>query len=121
MNKMLTLLSVGALALVACGQDYSKYDAILPGCERIETTNYHLVYKCPADQEWAQQVKQLQPNGKFGAGGQFNLSELYADTEHVYAEVSFNDKNTCKEGFSIRTMIAEPVEGGDNWAFVGCR
>ena len=89
--------------------------------ERIETTEFHLVYKCPADQEWAQQVKQQQPNGKFRAGGQLNLEELYADTEHVYAEVSFDDPGTCKENFTIRTMIAEPIEGGDNWAFVGCR
>lgn len=121
MNKILSLLSVGALALVACGQDYSKYDAILPGCERIETTKAHLVYKCPADQEWVAGVKAMEPNGKFRAGGQLNLAELYADTANVYVEISLNDPDSCKEDFTVRTMIAEPVEGGDNWAFVGCR
>ena len=44
--------------------------------------------------------------------------------EHVYTEVGFNDYY-CKEGFTIRTMIAEPVygeEGKDiNWAYIGCR
>jgi len=119
MKKLLLVLPVCALA--ACNQDYSKYDSIFPGCERIETTEFHLVYKCPADQEWAQKVKQLKPTGKFRAGGYLNLAELYADKAHVYAEVSFNDKNFCKEDFTIRTMIAEPVEGGANWAFIGCR
>ena len=119
MKKVLALTSV--LALAACGQNYSKYDSIFVGCERIETTEFHLIYKCPADQEWVQEVKKSQPNGKWRAGGQFNLDEMYADTEHVYAEVSLNDKGECKEDFTIRTMIAKPVEGGDNWAFIGCR
>ena len=122
MKKLFLILPI--VALVACGDKYSKYDSIFGGCERIETTEFHLVYKCPADQEWAQQVKQLEPNGKFMAGGHLNLIELYADTEHVYTEVGFND-NYCKEGFTIRTMIAEPVygeEGKDiNWAYIGCR
>ena len=80
-----------------------------------------MVYKCPANQEWVQQVKQLEPNGKFIAGGYLNLGELYNDTEHVYAEVALNDKGFCKEDFTIRTMIAKPVEGGDNWAVIGCK
>ena len=74
MKKLLLVLPVAALA--ACNQDYSKYDSIFGGCERIETTKYHLVYKCPADQEWAQKIKQLQPTGKFIAGGYLNLEEL---------------------------------------------
>ena len=119
MKKLFLILPVVALA--ACSEDYSKYDSIFGGCERIETTEFHLVYKCPADQEWAQTVKLLQPNGKFRAGGYLNLEELYADKDHIYAEVSFNDPGVCKEDFTIRTMIAEPVEGGDNWAFIGCR
>ena len=119
MKKLPLILPI--IALAACNQDYSRYDSIFEGCERIETTEFHLVYKCPADQEWAQQVKQLQPNGKFRAGGYLNLAELYEDTDHVYSEVSFKDKGVCKEDFTIRTMIAKPVEGGDNWAFIGCR
>ena len=63
--------------------------------------------------------EQLQPTGKFIAGGHLNLDELYADTAHVYAEVALNDKHFCKENFTIRTMIAKP--GKDNWAFIGCR
>ena len=111
------------ITLAACADEnkYQEYDSIFGGCERIETTEFHLVYKCPANQEWAQNVKKLQPNGKFRAGGHLNLDELYADTEHVYAEVSFNDSGWCKEDFTIRTMIAKPVKGGDNWAFIGCK
>ena len=52
MKKVLTLASV--LALAACGQDYGKYDSLFEGCERIETSEWHLIYKCPADQEWIQ-------------------------------------------------------------------
>ena len=119
MKKLLLVLPV--CALFGCNQDYSKYDSIFGGCERIETTEFHLVYKCPANQEWAQAVKQLQPNGKWRAGGHLNLAELYADTAHVYTEVSLNDKGVCKEDFTIRTMVAEPIVGGGNWAFIGCR
>ncbi len=119
MKQLFLILPI--ITLTACGQDYSEYDSIFGRCERIETTEFHLVYKCSVDQEWAQQVKQLQPNGKFRAGGHLNLSELYADQEHVYAEVSFDDPGWCTEDFTIRTMIAEPIEGGGNWAFIGCR
>lgn len=121
MKKLFLVLPV--VALVACGseKDYSKYDSIFVGCERIDMTSFHLVYKCPVDQEWVQAVKQMQPNGKFRAGGKLRMDELYADTDHVYTEVSFNDPGVCKEDFTIRTMVAQPVEGGDNWAFIGCR
>lgn len=119
MKKLLLVLPI--IALAACDQDYSKYDSIFTDCERIETTKFHLVYKCPAEQEWAQKVKQLKPTGKFHAGGHLNLEELYADTAHVYTEVALNDKNFCKENFTVRTMIAKPVQGGANWAFIGCR
>ena len=119
MKKLFLILPV--TALMACGQNYSEYDSIFTDCERIETTEFHLVYKCPANQQWAQDIKNLQPNGKFKAGGYLNLDEMYADKEHIYAEVSFNDPNWCKEDFTIRTMIAKPVEGGANWAFIGCR
>ena len=67
----------------------------------------------------------MEPNGKWKAGGHFNLDEMYADTEHVYVEVAFDDENykgICKEDFTIRTMIAKPVEETKNdWAFIGCR
>lgn len=121
MKKLLLFLPIITLAACADENKYQEYDSIFGGCERIETTEFHLVYKCPANQEWVQNVKKLQPNGKFRAGGHLNLDELYADTEHVYAEVSFNDSGWCKEDFTIRTMIAKPVEGGDNWAFIGCK
>lgn len=117
MKKLVLTLPV--LALAACGQNYDKYDSIFDGCERIETTDVHLVYKCPATQEWAMNIKNTEPNGMFITGGDLQLAELYADTDHVYAEVAFND-NSCREGFTIRTMVAEPREDA-NWAVIGCR
>lgn len=120
MKKLSFILPV--MALMACGSSYKEYDSVFVGCERIETTEEHLVYKCPADQEWAVAVKTLEPNGmfKFKTGADLNLSELYADKDYVYAEVAFNDPGMCKEDFTIRTMIAEP-NSDKYWAFIGCK
>ena len=118
MKKILVLTS--ALALTACNEDYSRYDSFFVGCERLETTKVHLIYKCPSDQEWAQQAKRYLPNTKFKADTKLNLEELYADTAHLYLEVALNEKKFCKENFTIRAMIAKPVEG-DNWAVIGCK
>ncbi len=115
MKKIFCILSI--IPLTACGQDYEKYDSMFWGCERIETTDFHLVYKCPVDEI----TKQMPPNGKFVSGGYLNLEELYQDTEHSYVEVSLNDVGFCAgKDFTIRTMVARPVEGGDNWAVIGC-
>jgi len=114
MKKLFLILPL--IALVGCN---NSYESMFANCEKIETTKEHLVYKCPASQEWVQKVKQLKPTGKFKTGGKLNLDELYADKAHVYAEVVFDDKNFCKENFTIRTMVANPNE--DKWAFIGCR
>ncbi len=114
MKKLLLILPV--IALAACGQDYNKYDSIFEGCERIETTELHLVYKCPVDEI----TKTFQPNGKFISNGNLNLEELYADTEHTYEEVALNDTCCCHgKDFTIRTMVAKPV-ADENWAVIGC-
>ena len=118
MKKLSFILPV--MVLMASGSGYKEYDSVFVGCERIETTEKHLVYKCPADQEWAVAVKALEPNGMFKTGGDLNLSELYADKDYVYAEVVFNDPGMCKEDFTIRTMIAEP-NSDKYWAFIGCK
>ena len=116
----------GALAmLVACdnanaASDYAEYDAIFAGCERIEASDVHLVYKCPADMEWIANIKHQEPTGMFMTGGDLNLAELYADTEHAYAEVALNNPGLCQEDFTIRTMLREP-NTETNWAFVGCK
>lgn len=118
MNKLSFILPV--MALMACGSGYKEYDSVFVGCERIETTEEHLVYKCPADQEWVVAVKTLEPNAMFKTGGDLNLSELYVDKDYVYAEVAFNEPGVCKEDFIIRTMIAEP-NSDTYWAFIGCK
>ena len=120
MNKILPLLSVGTLALVACGQSYEKYDSMFSGCERIETSDVHLVYKCPSNQPWVAEAKTVEPTGQFMTGGDLNLAELYADTENVYVEVALNEKGICPKDFTVRIMVAEPVED-KMWALVGCK
>ena len=119
MKKLLLMLRI--ISLAACAsEDYTKYDAIFEGCERIETTAEHLVYKCPVTQEWVAAVKAIEPNGKFFVRGNLNIAELYADTENVYSELVFNDEGNCAESYTIRTMVAEPTETAD-WAVIGCR
>lgn len=114
MKKLFFILPI--IMLTACAQDYSKYDSIFEGCERIETTELHLVYKCPVDEV----TKTFPPNGQFMSGGNLNLAELYADTEHSYVEVALNDTCCCEgKDFTIRTMIAKPAED-ENWANIGC-
>ena len=118
-NLFLTLGAVAALT--ACGKsNAAEYEEIFVGCEQIQATDEHVVYKCPADMEWIVDVKTQEPNGKFYTTGGLNLADLYADTEHAYVEVSLNDPNTCKEDFTIRTMVTEPKDN-TNWAFIGCK
>lgn len=123
MKKIFTIL--GALALItvcnaANAIDYTEYDDILGGCERIETTNEHLVYKCPANQEWIANIKTQEPTGTFMTDGDLNMAELYADTEHAYVEIALNTPGLCADDFTIRTMIREP-NADTEWAVVGCR
>lgn len=118
MKKLLLILPV--IALAACGDGNKKYDAIFTGCERIDTTKEHLVYKCPVDQIWVGRVKAMTPNVEFRTNGNLNLEELYADKEHAYLEVSLNEKNVCSEDYTIRVMTAEP-KAGTKWAVMGCK
>ena len=121
MKKLLLFLSM--ITLVACADEnkYQEYDKILSWCQRIETSDEHLIYECPGDNDWAKQMKQLKPIGAFKYESNLNLSKLYNETGNVFVEIAFNDTGWCKEDFTIRTMIAKPVEGGDNWAFIGCK
>ena len=119
--KKLFLTLAAVVAVTACGKsNAAEYEEIFVGCEQIEATGEHVVYKCPADIEWIVNVKTQEPNGKFFTGGALNLADLYADTEHAYVEVSLNDPNVCEEDFTIRTMVAEPKDDA-NWAFIGCK
>ena len=117
MKKLLLILPIVTLA--ACADKYSKYDSILPWCQRVETSNEHLIYECPGDNEWARNMKQVQPTGKFKVPSNLNLPKLYAETGNLFVEIAFNDAGTCKEDFTLRTMVAAP--GEDNWAVIGCR
>lgn len=120
MKKTLLILPLVSVALVACGQDEEKTTSIFDGCEQIEVTNEHLVYKCPSSQEWIATVKAAEPNGQFKTAGNLNLAELFADTENTYVEVALNDAGQCAENYTVRTMIAEPKEDA-MWAVVGCK
>ncbi|MBR1380581.1 MAG: hypothetical protein IJ560_03250 [Alphaproteobacteria bacterium] len=114
------LLVLPVLALAACSDNkYSEYDSIFYWCQRIETSDEHLVYECPGDDEWAKNIKQVQPTGKFKEPGNLDLLKLYAETGNVFVEIAFNDAGVCKEDFTIRTMVAEPKKT-TNWAVIGC-
>ena len=119
MKKLFLILPV-VLCAVACTQDYGEYDSMLPGCERIETSTKHLVYRCHTDQEWIQSVKQTVANGAFKFGDKMDLAGMFADPDYTYVEIAFDDKGFCAQDFTIRTMVSDPY-GETPWAVVGCR
>ena len=50
------------------------------------------------------------------------VSEMAKDPEYTYVEFAFDQPGwtkTCKEDYTMRTMLKEP--GEYNWAFVGCK
>lgn len=123
MKKIFVLGSV--LALAACGNniDVAQHDADFAGCERIETTKEHLVYKCPADQEWIATVKTQEPNVKFFRAAALTVDDMSADTEHTYVEVVLGDAaQGCKEDFHYRTMVKPyNAETQEFYAVLSCK
>jgi hypothetical protein len=122
MKKLLTLASV--LALAACGQplDVAQHDADFEGCERVDTTKIHLVYKCPASMERFAEIKTQEPTALFKMGGSLNWDEVNADTEHVYVEVVKPHSENCKENFHYRTMVKPFNQETQEWyAVVSCK
>ena len=126
MKKIIALTSV--LALAACGissEQIAQHDADFAGCERVDTTKTHLVYKCPSNMEWIAKVKKQEPNALFQDGSNLNWDEINADTEHTYVEVVHGKfgAGVCKEDFHYRTMVKPVVrrESGDFFAVIGCK
>ena len=126
MKKILALTSV--LALAACGIDTAKHDADFAGCERVDTTKTHLVYKCPADMERFAEIKKQTPTALFQEGGNLNLDEVNADKDNMYVEVVFGEFgkiDECVENFHYRTMVkpvnADAKENKDWYAVVSCK
>lgn len=123
MKKVLTLTSV--LALVACGQSLNsaQHDADFAGCERVDTTKMHLVYKCPANMERFAQVKTMEANALFQEGGALVWDEVNADTANVYVEVvggKWGKIDECQENFHYRTKV-KPVNGEEMYAVITCK
>lgn len=124
MKKIIALTSV--LALAACGissEQIAQHDADFAGCERVDTTNIHLVYKCPSTMEWVAKVKDQEPNALFQQGGNLNWDEVNADTGYTYVEVVPSKPGTdCKENFHYRTMV-KPFnrETREFFAVLGCK
>ena len=119
--KKLSAVMLVLIPLTACA--FNEHDSDFPECEKIAETEQHLVYKCPANQERFEQVKQSTPNAMF----RYNLdeqdiliSELSKDTDHIYVEVVLNDASGCKEDFHYRTII-KPVNGDDFYAVESCK
>lgn len=120
MKKVLALTSV--LALAACGQslDVAQHDADFKGCERIDTTKTHLVYKCPADMERFVEIKKQEPTAMFNQGT-FVWDEVNADKEHVYVEVVATQSG-CQENFHYRTMVKPyNAETKEFYAVISCK
>ena len=120
MKKILVMTSV--LALAACGNSVKQHDAAFAGCERVDTTKEHLVYKCPSSQEWIAEVKKQTPNALFKTGGNLVWDEVNADTENTYVEVVLGEAEGCKENFHYRTMVKPfNAETREFYAVIGCK
>lgn len=123
MKKLLLILPV--IALVGCNSDAKDIENTMNGCEKIESTSTHIVYKCPSSLEWIKDVKAQQPTGKWvdiSGIDETKLSEMAKDPEYTYVEIAFDQPGwdkLCKENYTIRTMLKEP--SSDGWAFIGCR
>ena len=124
-----SLLLVPVLALAACGNsidiDVTQHDARFAEwkCEKIESNEQHLVYKCPSDLEWIKSVKEKEPDALFQTGGALNWDEINADTEHTYVEVVPSEPKTyCEENFHYRTMVKPfNLETREYFAVTGCK
>lgn len=123
MKKILFAFPI--LLVMGCNSDVKDIDQTMQGCEKIVSTESHVVYKCPAEQSWVAQVKSLEPNGQwvdFSGLDEKVVLDMAKDTEHVYVEFAFDKpgwNHTCKEKYTMRTMLKGP--SADNWAFVGCK
>lgn len=127
MKKTLILTSfIGLIVFGANATTIEEHDADFTGCERVDTTEEHLVYKCPSDVEWVQNIKNsgVEPNAMFQTGGELNFDVVNSDTEHTYVEVVRGKygKGYCEEDFHYRTMV-KPInfETDEYYAVVGCK
>ena len=125
MKKILALTSV--LALAACGNsiDTAAMDAHFAGCERVDTTKTHLVYKCPSTQEWIVELKKQEPTAMFQEGGNLVWDDVNADVENTYVEVVFGKwgkVDACAEDFHFRVMVKPfNTETKEMFAVVTCK
>jgi len=127
MKKLLTLTSV--LALAACGisqEQIAQQDADFVGCERVDTTKTHLVYKCPSNMDRFAGIKKQTPTALFFEGGSLVWDDVNADKENTYVEVVFGKygkMDECVENFHYRTMV-KPVNtenAEEMYAVVSCK
>jgi len=125
MKKILFFASL-MVFVVCCANAVTveEHDADFVGCQRVDTTEEHLVYKCPSDMEWIVNLKNsgVEPSGLFYEGGNLNWEEINADIENTYIEVVLIDSNGCKEDFHYRTMIKPfNIETKEPFAVSGCK
>lgn len=121
MKKIFVLGSV--LALAACGMDVAKHDADFVGCERVDTTKTHLVYKCPSNMERFAEIKTQTPTAMFKEGGNLVWDDVNADKENTYVEVVLGVAENCQENFHYRTMV-KPMNkdnAEEMYAVISCK
>lgn len=122
MKKVLILTSV--LALAACSYTLEQHDADFAGCERVDTSEKHLVYKCPADMAIFDEVKTIEPNTFFFEKGALVWDEVNADKEHIYVEVVLDKEaaEDCDEDFHYRVMVKPfNMKTMEVYAVAGCK
>ena len=115
---------VGLFMGGAYAASVEEHDADFAACQRVDTTEMHLVYKCPVDLEWIVNLKNSgrEPDSLFMMGGGLNWDEVNADAENTYVEVVLNDANGCAEDFHYRTMIKPfNTETMEPFALAGCK
>ena len=123
MKKVIALTSILALAACSSGisqNDIAKNDANFMGCERVDTSNIHLVYKCSVNSiAWAKPIRKREPNCMFISGGNLNWNAVNADVEYTYVEII--KTKSCEEGFEYRAMVKPfNLETREYFAVSGC-
>ncbi len=83
------LLILPVLVLGGCYNDSKNIENTMTDCERIAKTSTHIVYKCPSDLEWVQNVKALESSGKWvdwSGLDKTKIPDMTNDTEYTYVE-----------------------------------
>ena len=115
MKKLLLILPVVALA--ACNQ---QPKTLISGCENVGSDEFSTTYKCPVSEELVA-IQGAEANAMFKSGN-IDLNAAAADAEHIYVNVSAEDKCPAEGQVAYRVMVKNPVlDGKAMYAVVICK